>query len=430
MLNRLKRLDTFAKNIIIVFAGSSLVNVFNLLYQLLIAHKLSPSEFASFNSLLSIFVLISAPLGTIQLAVTKYSAEFNARNESVKVKFLLSDLIKKTSYLAVFTLLVFAFACSHIMSLLKIQSVFSGYILAALIASGWLLPVLSGGMQGLELFSWMSITSVVTGALKLILGFIFIVLGYSIAGALGALLASNIIALVIFCFLLKERISFGQGAGTLDYKEMAVYLLPVAISYFCFIGLVSFDMVLVKYFFSSQDSGIYSLAQMLGKIFLFLPGAISMVMFPRTSRLKAKNMDTLPTLARSLVYVLCLCVSAVLLYNLFPAFVLRVLTGKAYPESIALGRLFSISMSFFTMLYIFISYFLSVKDLRFIKYLAPLTLLQFVAIILFHRSLIQVQIVLCVNAILLFSIHLVLAYVKQGKLSLLRAHTVTQRLVK
>ncbi len=81
MFNKFKNIDIFTKNIILVFMGTSLANLFNLLYQLLIAHKLSTSEFAAFNSLLSIFMVISSPLGTIQMAVTKYSAEFNAHNQ-------------------------------------------------------------------------------------------------------------------------------------------------------------------------------------------------------------------------------------------------------------------------------------------------------------------------------------------------------------
>lgn len=405
-------MDVFSRNVIIVFAGSSLVNFFNLLYQLLIAHKLTPSEFASFNSLLSIFMLISAPLGTIQIAVTKYCAEFNARNHSGKIRFLLSDLVKKTSVMAVLTLLVFSIACGNIMNILKIDSVISGYILAMLIASCWLLPVFSGFIQGFELFGWMSASSIATGALKLILSFIFIILGFNIAGALGALLISTLTGLVVYYFPLKRYISFSLTQESVDYKEIIIYLLPVALSNMCFIALISFDMVLVKYFFSPQDSGIYSLAQMLGKIFLFLPAAISMVMFPRTSGLKAKNMDTVSTLTRSLLYVLFLCVLAVFIYNLFPVFVLKTLTGKAYPESLALGRLFSVSMSFFTLLFVLISYFLSIKDLRFIKFLALFTLLQFAAVILFHGSLFQVQFILCVNAALLFLIHLLLAYKK------------------
>jgi O-antigen/teichoic acid export membrane protein len=374
----------------------------------LIAHKLSASEFAGFNSLLSIFMVISSPLGTIQIAVAKYSAEFNAHNQISKLKFFLSDLFKKTSVLAVFTLLIFWFSSARMINSLKIPSVTCGYILAVLLASIWLTPVFAGGVQGLELFTWLSSASVIMCVLKLTLAFIFIILGYGIAGALGALLASSLIGLFIYYFPLRPLISLKAVKQDIGYKEMFVYLFPVGITYFCFMNLVNSDMVMVKYFFSPRDSGLYSLAQMVGKIFLFLPAAVSIVMFPKTSGLNAKNMDTVPVLKRSLLYISGLCVLSVLFYNSFPYLVLKILTGKAYPESIILGRLFSISMAFFSLLYILITYFLSVKDLRFIKYLVFFTALQLIAIALFHKNLVQIQLILCINAILLFSIHLAL----------------------
>ena len=413
MQKTIKRLDAFTKNIIVVFAGASLANFLNLLYQLLIAHKLSAAEFAAFNSLLSIFVIISAPLGTIQLAVIKYSAEFNAHNQTAKIRFLLSDLFKKTSILAISSLLIFWFICVNIMNILKIPSIFSGYILALLLASAFLSPVFSGGVQGLELFGWYASSSVISGLLKLTLAFLFILLGYNITGALSALLISSLFGLVFLYLPLRRFIHLEAIKADIDYKEILFYLFPIALSYLCFMSLVNFDMVLVKYFFSQPDAGLYSLAQMTGKIFLFLPAAISIVMFPKTSGLNAKNMDTLLTLKRSLLYVLSLCVSACLFYNLFPGFVLMALTGKAYPESIFLGRLFSISMSFFTLLYIFISYFLSINDLRFLKYLVTFCLLQVLAVIFFHPSLASVQFILCLSSISLFIIHLFLARKRQ-----------------
>lgn len=410
-----KNIDAFNRNIIIVFVGTSLANLLNLLYQLLIAHKLSAPDFAAFNSLLSIFVVISSPLGTIQMTVAKYSAEFNARNQISKLKFFLSDIFKKTSILAISILLIFCLSSTYIINSLKIPSATSGYILALLLASTCLAQVFAGGVQGLELFRWVASVPVITGVLKLVLTFLWILLGYNIAGALGALLASTLIGIVIYYFTLRRFISLEAIKEDIGYKEIFIYLFPVAITYFCFMNLVNFDMVLVKYYFSPQDSGFYSLAQMAGKIFLFLPGAISLVMFPKTSGLNAKNMDTALILKRSLMYVFGLCILSVLCYNFFPYPVLRILTGKAYPESIILGRLFSISMSFFALLYILITYFLSVKDLRFLKYLVFFTILQFLAIALFHRNLIQVQLILCINAVLLFCIHLALVNISKPK---------------
>ena len=181
--------------------------------------------------------------------------------------------------------------------------------------------------------------------------------------------------------------------------------------------LVNFDMILVKYFFTPLESGFYSLAQMVGKIFLFLPIAISMVMFPRTSAQKAKNMDTFSTLKKSLFYAFGLCIMACSFYNIFPSFVLKILTGKVYPESVLLGRLFSASMTFFTLSYILMLYFLSLKEFHFIKYLVFFTILQNLAIFIFHRSLLGVQIILCFNSMLLFSSHIFLVCKYKKKLA-------------
>ncbi|MFZ2357403.1 MAG: hypothetical protein WAW67_06265, partial [Candidatus Omnitrophota bacterium] len=227
--------------------------------------------------------------------------------------------------------------------------------------------------------------------------------GFSIAGALGALFFSSLCALVIMiypfrAFLFSKKVHVYH----VRYKEILFYVFPVALSSFCFLGLVNMDMILVKYYFSPTDSGVYSLAQMVGKIFLFLPAAISFVLFPRTSALNAKNADTSSTLKKSLFYGAFLCVSAVVFYNIFPVLTLKLLTGKVNSESIILGRLFSFSMSFFTLSFILITYALSIKNFRFLKYLIASFIAQLLAIILLHQNLFGVQIILCINSVLLF----------------------------
>ncbi|MDD2688650.1 MAG: oligosaccharide flippase family protein [Candidatus Omnitrophica bacterium] len=412
MQNLFKKTDIFTKNTIVVFIGTFFVNFFNLAYQLFIAHKFSPADFAAFNSLLSLFTIFAFPLSTLQMGITKYAAEFSAHNQIQKIKFLLSDLFKKTSILALASLLIFLVAANFIINALKIPSLSSGYILALLVSSTWILAVFSGGIQGLEQFFWFSGVSILGSILKLSFAFILIFLGYGISGALGALLSANLISIAIYYFVLKDFISFKAAKEHINYREILIYLLPVAASFLCFIALVNFDMVLVKYYFPVQSSGFYSLAQMVGKIFLFLPGAISIAMFPRTSSLRAKEMDTSSILKRSLLYVSSLCIFACIIYNLFPAFVLKVLTGKIYPEAVLLGRLFGISMSFFSLALLLITYFLSVKDLRFLKYLIVSCLCQNLAILLLHNSLVQVQFILCINSALIFFTLLFFAYKK------------------
>lgn len=411
MINHLKKIDAFSRNIAIVFLGSSLLNVINLIYQLYIAHKLTPPDFASFNSLLAIFMVISSTLATLQTAVAKYTSEY--RTDEQRIKKLVSGLLKYVFVFSLLTFFIFFSGAFFILDKLKIPSLAAGYILALLLISAWINPVLSGALQGLEYFSWFTSISVITGLSKLALTFLFIWLGFNIAGALGALLSANIVMAVLSFAPVKNFIDLKAKARFADLKHVLVFLLPVAISTFCYYSLISMDMIVVKYYFSAPQSGLYAVAQMVGKIFVFLPGAISMVLLPHTSNMCAKKLDCRPELKRSLSYAVLLCTLAFMFYNAFPAFTLKVLTGKAFPESILLGRFFSFSMANFSLLFVFITYFLSIKDFRFIKYLVLFAAFQVFGIISWHPSLVAVQAVLCVSSGALNLIHLFLAFKKK-----------------
>lgn len=395
-------LDAFTKHVLIVFIGTSLLNFFSLLYQLLIAHKLIPAEFAAFNSLLSLFVIIATPLVTVQLAIAKYCAEFKAQGSNEKVRFLLFDLSRKSLFLAVVTLAVCLPFSRYLLSALKVNSDASGIILVLLFASTWATQLFTGAVQGLEYFWAYALSSAAGGFIKFIFAYLFISLGYAISGALGAYLLANIAGLAIMFFSLKHLFFPSPLKVDLGYKKMFLYLFPLALSYLCFALLVNSDMVLVRFYFSPTDSGAYALAQMIGKIMQFLPIAVSVVLFPKTSGQNARKEDTTATVRKSLVLASILCLTAVIGYNLVPDFTLRLLTGKSSPEIITLGRLFSVSMSFFALVFILISYFLSMQDYRFLKVLTVSSVLQCMAISLFHKSLFSVQYILCINAMLLF----------------------------
>jgi len=234
--------------------------------------------------------------------------------------------------------------------------------------------------------------------------------GFNITGALSAILISGLITLGVLFLPLKKYFPVSAVQEKVNLKEIFIFQFPVAVSLFCFAYLVNFDMVLVKYYFSPEDSGVYALGAMVGKVFLFLPVAITFVMFPKISGLKAQKMCTKAVLKRSIIYTVILCFLAGLFYNIFPVFTLKVLSGKVNPESLLLGRFFSLSMTFFTLVFLFINYFLSLKDLRFLIYLIVFTFLQFLGIVLFHKTLLQVQIVLCINSATLFLISIWLAF--------------------
>ncbi|MCM8780904.1 MAG: oligosaccharide flippase family protein [Candidatus Omnitrophica bacterium] len=405
-----KGIDAFDRGVFFVFTATIIVNAFNLLYQLLIAHRLNPEYFAAFNSLIAIFMLVSSPLANLQIVTAKYVADYRRQKQPQKINFLLYSVFRKVLLLAFLTLAGFYLFSSYIIQKLKIPSFASVYILSLLLAGCWLLPIFLGALQGLEFFGWMAVISVSISVLKLLLAFIFLRLGLKITGALGALLLSYSVGLILVAVILRDIFFTKAVTCDINLKDFFYYILPVSVSTFLFMCLVNFDMVAVRYFFNSQESGVYALAQMVGKLILFLPAAVNVVILPHTSGLSKEQNRARLTLKKGLLYAFSLCIFAALIYNIFPNFTLRILTGKTIAESIFLGRFFSVSMASFALLFIIITYFISIKDLRFIKYLFLFTLLQIIAIVLFHKVLIHIQLIMCINAFMLLFIHLVLAF--------------------
>lgn len=399
--------DGFFKDILVVFTGTSLANLLNLLYQLLIAHRLSAVDFASFNSLLAVFGIVSAPLNTLQLEVTRRTAGFKARALTRELARWLTTLLRRHAWYAVITAIVAWVFCLKALPLFQIEQRGAGVMLALLLASMWIGPILSGAVQGVERFRWFSAVSVCSGIIKLLLAVVLTGAGFKIAGALGAFVAAQ--AALILGLVVSLRPYLGrEPAGRDSYKELLIACVPFALASVCFIILASIDMVAVKFFFSPSEAGYYSVAQMIGKIFLFLPGAVTMVMFPRTSSLSAEKRDPLPVVRRSLGYVFVVCVLAAIVYNSMPGLILKALTGKVFAESVALGRIFGVSMSLLTLGYVIISYFLSVRDWRFLKWLIGVTAVCVAALYAYHPSLMHVQLVMCAAGAVLVSVLLVL----------------------
>ncbi|MDD5044255.1 MAG: oligosaccharide flippase family protein [Candidatus Omnitrophica bacterium] len=405
LLDKIRNLDRHTKDTLFVFLGASMGNFFNLLYQLFIVRKFSPADFAAFNTLIAILTLLSTPIATLTQSITRYVARFSAKKETDKISITLNLFFRLTFLLGLALFVVLCALNAAMAKAFGIPDALSIFIMSCLIFLLWITPVYSGAVQGLEHFGVFVSATMISGFFKLALVVVFVLIGWGVAGALGAFLVSSLFSLLIFFFSLKKYI-FKKTEGRLEeFGEIVRFILPLAATWFCFNSLVNMDMILVKHYFSSLDAGYYSVAQMVGKIFLFLPGPVSIVMFPKTAGLSALEKDTVTILKKLVLFGSLLCVSAAAFYNLFPVFVLKVLTNKTIPTSIALGRLFSVSMSFYALIFILLSYHLSIGDCRFLKFLVISAIAQLVAINLFHGSLFTVQVIMCLNAILLFLVN-------------------------
>ncbi|MCK4912779.1 MAG: hypothetical protein KAS05_03550, partial [Candidatus Omnitrophica bacterium] len=182
------------------------------------------------------------------------------------------------------------------------------------------------------------------------------------------------------------------------------YFFPVGIIMLSFTFLTTIDVILVKHFFSSLDAGYYSIAQMVGKIALFLPSALAIVILPKSIEAHVTNNSSIKLLYKSLILAGICCFTFTLVSFLFPDFLLTILTGKLNPVSRGLVGLFALAMSFYALTWIVINYLLATHNLKFTLPLLIITILEAVTIYNCHSRLTMVlYILLTFGIISLFS---------------------------
>ena len=394
--------DTLTKQISFVFLASMIVNVSNYLFHICMSRSLGPADYGILASLFSLLMIISVPAGTLQTVITKYTSNFKAHKELAKIKMLLIALFKRVSLFGLTGFVLFILARKYIASFLHIPTTIPVIILGIALILTIISPLLLGVLQGLQKFGYFGAVMIIGTLAKLLFGILLVYLGWKVNGALLGLTLGGLAGILFAIIPLRRIIKQHQSDCDLNLPQIYGYFLPVAAMLLCLMMLTNVDIVLVKHFYSPSQAGNYAAASILAKIIFYLPGAIGMVMFPKTSELHALGEESMPVLKKSLLYAAILCGGTLVLYLTIPSFLVNVLFGKQYSSIIPLMGIFGLAMFFFSLANILFLYQLSLHRLKFLWILIIGTLLEITLIVLFHTSLLQVILILLIVGLFLF----------------------------
>lgn len=404
----------------LVFIGVGLFNLCNLFYHFIMVRMLSPIDYGHLNTLLAIFMVISVPANTLQTASMRFVSFFLVNKSFDKIKTFLRHLVVVMVIIASVVLLFFLLANPLISSSLKFDSWSLVPLLGISLFFGLIIPVPWGGLQGLQRFGSFSTNLILNGGLKLLFGFLFIRIGWGVEGAMSAIGLAYLITTFLSLFMLTRGLPDNPGLISQEYspvqteplplKEIYTYFIPAGLTFLSFLILTNIDLILVKRLFTPLEAGHYSIAQMAGKIVLFLPLPIVMLMFPKFISREAIGKTSLPLLKWSLGIAGFLCGGALFFCLLFPVKVIQILTGKDLPECIPLVQLFSINMTFYSLIFILLYYHLAKQRKTFLYVLIVFTLIQTGLILFFHKTLIQVLLMVSIVAFCLLVVNLLMIF--------------------
>jgi len=389
---------------IFVMAG----NFFNYLFQIAMSRSLSVSDYGTLNSLLSLLVITSIPSG----ALTAFSAKnisnnLAAGNITGARKFIKYTVIKTFLYDCLF-LALFIVCIPFLMKFMKIDSYFYYIITGLAIFLIFPFSLLLGSLQGSRMYLSLGLFSSLSSIIKFILAVVLIYAGLKVAGALFSVAVSPLIIIAVGAAVLFSYLKNRQDKG--DDKYTAIYkteenALNTGRFYFLFLFLVllfytfftNIDLIIVKHFFPAYKTGIYSVADILGKIILYFPSAIVLVMFPEVSHAHATNSKTKHILLKTIFITFLMCSFLEIFYILFPDKIISFLMGAKYITSAPLLTLYGLSMFPFAFINIFINYFMAINNS---KILIPMFLFSICEILLFymfHYSLREIILVIMIT---------------------------------
>ncbi len=307
----------------------------NFLFQVMMAN-LVPTDLAELNTLLAILYIVTVPASAVQSVLIRYVSKYNAQGRDDVISWLMKRILIYTAVAGtvIAILLILVLNMSEVRSTLKLTSTLPVLLLAIGVLISLVMPVGHGPLQGLQRFTSYGLLNVGNYVLKLSFGVGLVLLGFSVSGAVGGVVIGLAFAAGL-SFILVRKYLFMPGTPV-EGKEIWWFTLPAMIGVLCVTILSQVDVIFATSLMPKEEASYYAAASTLAKIILFLPGAVSTVMFPKISKAHAERGETLRILKTAFTMTLALSGLVVAAYFLAPNLILDILIpGNPYKALIA-----------------------------------------------------------------------------------------------
>jgi O-antigen/teichoic acid export membrane protein len=376
----------------IIFAGGMVGNVFNFLFNLLMSRNLPVAEYGTLISLISLITLLTIPAGSITPTVVAVAGEFFAKNKNELVKSLFLKLFKPMFLVGVLFIICFAVFSGQLTIFLNINGSYLLLISSFIIFLSYIGVLNTAFLQAKLSFVAISVSSALSSTIKLVLGFLLVIIGYGLNGALIAYLLSFFTPIVVGFVVMRRILTFKTiKPVSIPTKGLISFGIPSAIVIFCLNSFISTDIILVKHLFDPQKAGLYAGISLIGRVIFYITAPIITVMFPIITNRFNRNEAHKNILFTSVALVGVASFAIALFYFLFPQFtILFFLKRTEYLAGVGYLGIFGVFIALYSLVSLLSYYFLSIKKTKISGLLVTGAIAQALFIYLFHANFSQV----------------------------------------
>lgn len=377
---------------------------------------------ADYGTLASITSLIGFPsliLSALTPLVVSFSGEYFAKGKLAEIRGFYIKIFKFFASSGLFIFLLFLYFTPNLASFFHIENKIILLLANFVIFLSFVQIINLALLQAKLAFGYQVFLNFIGALAKLTLGVAFVFMGFSVTGAISAIIIGSLI-LYILSFL-PIRFIFNKkliAQSSINTRELFNYGIPSALTLLGLTSFISTDVILVKHFFDPKSAGIYAGLSLMGRVIFFITVPIIGVMFPVIVQKHSRNENFNNTFKLSLLLVLCPCIIVTIFYYLFPAFSILFFLKKTEYLSVApiLG-FFALFISIYCLLFMISNFYLSIKKTNVYIPILLGAILQIILITFYHQTFMQIILISCaITFLLVLSLLLYYLYGSKEKL--------------
>jgi len=370
-------------------------------FQIIMGRMLSVAEYGTLTALMAIMMLIGAPLSTLSMVVSRKVSAYRSDEYANHRAYLFYMVNKKILLLAMVFVIPVLFYLESIQHFLAIEKNVYLYLLFTIMIIAFPQAVNNAYLQGLQYFKWLAVGGVLSTLIKIVIAVVLIYFGFGVSGALGAVLISSLIVLVLIYVVLRP--SIGRRGSEPNSKIRLSYsaTVPVLIANVAFVVMTQIDMVLVKHYFLEQDAGLYAAASILGKAVMYLPGGIASALFPMVAENYSDGKSSAHLFIQASSLTAILCIIGAIFYYYFSDSIITLLYGESYRPAAEILKYFGFAMLPMALIMVAEHFLIAMGRVLFAYLFMVVAPLQLIAIYYYHNTLLNIVVIMATSGITL-----------------------------
>ena len=384
-----------------LLSANAIVTIVGFLNVIYITRSLNPAQFANFGLALSIFYFFAGVNAPLRRLLARFTPIYVANDKQNCIGTLLFKIWKWTA-IGIFALTLLALVFNNfIVTSLKLPSI---YFLLALPLFAGLNAFISAGrgiFNGLREYHKFNGSIYIETFVRLAFCIILFLFWKNASSAVNAYLAGSLFSAFFLWFWARPIIK--NRSNNVDWKEVKLFILPLAVVTCSFILFNCIDTILSKAYLPGADAGNYAAALQLARVFKLIGGSFGIMMLPALSELVAKGLPTKKFMFKTVgSYALIMCIGLICI-ALLSNFTVKIVLGSQYVNSARLLFPLGLATGLMTITSLFGTYFLAIGIYKPFILPAIFVIIEAVAIWMFHTTSFQVAVdVLIVQSLLCF----------------------------